>query len=163
ESNHKLTKRAADQNLRIRVHYDKSIYDLPAFKRDYINDTIIPKAIHYWESALLVRPLSVPIRLSRKCPDGTAYYPPQLGYSPPPHCIVKCEPITRCGEVVIPEEHLDSCRVCDLQGLNCRVLPDSRTRNSSASGVTNADFVFYVSAIQSERCSRGHTVAYAAH
>lgn len=28
-------------------------------------NTILPQAIHYWESALMVRPLNVPIRLSR--------------------------------------------------------------------------------------------------
>ncbi|CAG2109264.1 unnamed protein product [Medioppia subpectinata] len=30
-------------------------------------------------------------------------------------------------------------------------------------GIKDADFVFYVSAMQTERCNKGHTVAYAAH
>jgi len=30
-------------------------------------------------------------------------------------------------------------------------------------GVKDADFIFYVSAMQTERCNKGATVAYAAH
>ena len=30
-------------------------------------------------------------------------------------------------------------------------------------GIEDADFVFYISAMQTERCQKGMTVAYAAH
>ena len=30
-------------------------------------------------------------------------------------------------------------------------------------GILNADFVFYISAMETERCQKGMTVAYAAH
>jgi leishmanolysin-like peptidase len=30
-------------------------------------------------------------------------------------------------------------------------------------GIENADFVFYISAMETERCQKGMTVAYAAH
>lgn len=51
------------------------------------------------------------------------------------------------------------CRICNAAGLNCR-----EDRNSTAgNGIENADFVFYVSARQTDRCYKGLTVAYAAH
>jgi leishmanolysin-like peptidase len=64
-----------------------------------------------------------------------------------------------CGEVQVPENHLDVCRVCNATGQNCR--DDEST--SPGAGIENADFVFYVSARQTERCHKGLTVAYAAH
>lgn len=36
-------------------------------------------------------------------------------------------------------------------------------QHSNGSGIENSDFVFYVSAMQTDRCNKGHTVAYAAH
>ncbi|KAK8372535.1 hypothetical protein O3P69_011832, partial [Scylla paramamosain] len=63
-----------------------------------------------------------------------------------------------CGEVQVPEEHLHACRVCNTLGDNCRVVA-----REVGDGIPNADFVFYISALETERCRRGHTVAYAAH
>lgn len=64
-----------------------------------------------------------------------------------------------CGEVQVPEEHLDACRVCNVSGQNCRTDPNSKV----GKGIVGADFIFYVSALQSERCHKGLTVGYAAH
>ena len=50
------------------------------------------------------------------------------------------------------------CRVCDAQGKQCRLAGDP-----PGEGITDADFVFYVSAMDTERCQKGMTVAYAAH
>ena len=50
------------------------------------------------------------------------------------------------------------CRVCDAQGKQCRA-----ENNEPGEGITDADFVFYVSAMDTERCQKGMTVAYAAH
>lgn len=110
-----------------------------------------------------------------------------------------------CGEVQVPEHHLEvcvitrknytttltkrfnllqSCRVCDAQGKQCRSLGEG-----AGAGIKDADFVFYVSAMDTgnvnalnsahilpptstrnttfflltERCQKGMTVAYAAH
>lgn len=54
---------------------------------------------------------------------------------------------------------LQACRVCNEAGLNCRVEPNSEP----GEGIDGADFVFYVSAMSTERCKKGLTVAYAAH
>ena len=64
-----------------------------------------------------------------------------------------------CGEVKVPEAHLDVCRVCNAFGQNCGVVGDSEP----GTGIDNADFVFYISAMETERCQKGMTVAYAAH
>ena len=61
-----------------------------------------------------------------------------------------------CGEVSVPEEHLEVCRVCNAVGQNCGVVGS----NSPSEGIDNEDFVFYM---ESERCQKGTTVAYAAH
>ena len=41
---------------------------------------------------------------------------------PHPYCKNACEPRTMCGEVKVPEEHLEVCRVCNAFGQNCKVL-----------------------------------------
>ena len=40
---------------------------------------------------------------------------------PHPYCKNACEPRTMCGEVKVPEEHLEVCRVCNAFGQNCKV------------------------------------------
>ncbi|KAH1029683.1 hypothetical protein HUJ05_002872 [Dendroctonus ponderosae] len=64
-----------------------------------------------------------------------------------------------CGEVEVPVEHLDACRVCNATGQRCGVYPGS----TPGEGIPDFDFVFYVSAIQTERCNKSLTVAYASH
>lgn len=65
-----------------------------------------------------------------------------------------------CGEVEVPEKHLDVCRTCNSTGHECRENPEA---GEAGEGIRNADFIFYVSARQTERCHKGLTVAYAAH
>lgn len=64
-----------------------------------------------------------------------------------------------CGEVEVPEEHLDACRICNSTGQDCGIAKGS----IAGEGIENFDFVFYVSAMQTERCNKSLTVAYAAH
>lgn len=64
-----------------------------------------------------------------------------------------------CGEVEVPEEHLDVCRICNTTGQDCGVAKNSR----AGEGIRGFDFIFYVSAMQTERCNKSLTVAYAAH
>ncbi|CAN7983090.1 unnamed protein product [Ixodes hexagonus] len=150
-----VRKRSISQPLRIKVFYDKSVYRLPIEKFLIINNTILPEALAYWERTLMVRPTLVPIRLNRKCPNNQAFSPDQDPYL---YCNEYCEDVTTCGEVIVPEEHLEPCRVCDRTGRYCQTQPGPRGR-----GIAKADFVFYVSSMQTERCFKGQTVAYAAH
>ncbi|KAG8229044.1 hypothetical protein J437_LFUL007599 [Ladona fulva] len=117
----------------------------------------------------MVRKTSGVIRLNRRCVGDRFFYKQNATY-----CAVLCEPITMCGEVQVPEEHLEVCRTCNEKGRNCKERgPDgiyqppyanfSRMIGGYGRGVPRADFVLYVSAVETKRCSWGSTVAYAAH
>ncbi|KAH1029673.1 hypothetical protein HUJ05_002864 [Dendroctonus ponderosae] len=90
----------------------------------------------------------------RKCDDPQVFV--KNGKT---HCINDCSERTMCGEVEVPVEHLDACRVCNATGQRCGVYPGS----TPGEGIPDFDFVFYVSAIQTERCNKSLTVAYASH
>lgn len=51
------------------------------------------------------------------------------------------------------------CRYCTADRKHC----DTEEPRVKSEGITDADFVFYISATQTERCNKGATVAYAAH
>ena len=118
-------------------------------------DTVLPKAVNYWSKALRVRKTEKKIRLSRKCEQNQVFF--KTG-DPNPYCKNDCEH-TMCGEVEVPEKHLDVCRVCNAFGQNCMI----KGNPEPGPGIEDADFVFYISAMQTERCQKGMTVAYAAH
>ncbi|XP_054162566.1 leishmanolysin-like peptidase isoform X2 [Oppia nitens] len=161
EDRHVIHKRNTDQPLRIKVFYDSSVRRIPIEKFMIINNTVLPQALDYWQKALNVKPLHVPIRLNRKCPNNQAFFP----NSDPPHqyCVDRCENITTCGEVIVPEDHLEVCRVCDINGRKCKIFSENNNWPEIGNGIKDTDFVFYVSAMQTDRCNKGHTVAYAAH
>ncbi|PBC31857.1 Leishmanolysin peptidase [Apis cerana cerana] len=154
EPAHEVRKRSISQPVRILLSYDESVYRLDDEKLDLINNTILPEAVHFWERALMVRETKSTIRLSRKCESSQVFVKDHHT-----HCIDTCRPITMCGEVVVPEDHLDVCRTCNATGHNCGIAEGSK----AGPGIDGADFVFYVSAMQTERCHKGLTVAYAAH
>ncbi|XP_013144532.1 PREDICTED: leishmanolysin-like peptidase isoform X2 [Papilio polytes] len=179
EPAHLVKRRSIDQPLRISIFYDHSVYRLEPEKFDMINNTILPEAVKFWEQALKVRKTGGPIKLNRKCPTRQVFI--RGGRS---HCIDSCNAETMCGEVRVPEYHLNPCYVCNSTGHNCRALPikieddlevtteingDNSTdptvpvEEIEATGVEDTDFVLYVSAVETERCRRGLTVAYASH
>uniref|UniRef100_A0A8W7PTP8 Leishmanolysin-like peptidase n=1 Tax=Anopheles coluzzii TaxID=1518534 RepID=A0A8W7PTP8_ANOCL len=151
---HVIRKRSIDQPLRILIVYDESVYRLDTDKFSLINNTILPEAVRFWEQALMVRQTKETIRLNRKCESSQVFVKNSMTY-----CIDSCKQVTLCGEVQVPPDHLDVCRVCNSTGQDCH--EDANT--TAGPGISNADFVFYVSALQSERCHKGLTVAYAAH
>ncbi|XP_050314645.1 leishmanolysin-like peptidase [Anthonomus grandis grandis] len=154
EPHHIIKRRTADQPLRILLYYDQSVYRLESEKFQLINNTILPEAVNFWEKALFVRRADNVIRLTRKCSDSQVFV--KNGQT---HCINVCNERTMCGEVEVPSEHLDVCRVCNSTGQNCRSLPGSK----AGKGIPDFDFVFYVSAMQTDRCNKSLTVAYASH
>merc|ERR1719361_2921870 len=155
EDHHVVRKRSIDQNLRIKLYYDESVYKLTKKQFALINDTVLPEAVNYWSKALRVRRTENIIRLSRKCQQNQVFFKAD---DPNPYCKNDCEH-TMCGEVEVPEQHLDVCRVCNAFGQNCM----TKGPNRPGPGIADADFVFYISAMQTERCQKGMTVAYAAH
>ncbi|TNN69600.1 Leishmanolysin-like peptidase [Liparis tanakae] len=74
------------------------------------------------------------------------------------YCQDACADVTRCGPVVVPQHHLQQCKVCGESGTSCGPLgaPDGP-------GVEGADFVLYVSGVTTERCGQENIVAYAAY
>lgn len=151
---HILKKRSVDQSLRILLYYDQSVYRLDDEKFDLINNTILPEAVTFWEKALFVRRTENVILLSRKCNDTQVFV--KNGWT---YCIDTCKEKTICGEVEVPEDHLDACRTCNSSGQNCGVVKGSK----NGTGIVDFDFVFYVSAMQTENCKKPLTVAYASH
>ncbi|XP_068085914.1 leishmanolysin-like peptidase [Anabrus simplex] len=152
---HLIRKRSIDQPLRIILYYDESVYRLDKEKFELINNTILPEAVQFWQMALMVRKTESVIRLNRKCENNQVFY--RRG-DPYPYCKNSCEDRTMCGEVEVPEAHLETCRTCNATGQNCSVIGPA-----PGPGIAGADFVFYVSAMETARCHKGMTVAYAAH
>ncbi|KAL3104237.1 hypothetical protein niasHS_002264 [Heterodera schachtii] len=143
--------------LRIHLHFDPvSIESLPPSKQLFINSTLLPRAISFWQKSLLVRPANVPIRLSRKC-ESNQYYSDQS--SAFLRCVTRCKAITNCGEVQVPDAHLFQCRFC-LQSNPLSCIPSGP---SDGPGVSDTDFLLYVSAVDTQRCRNEETIAYAAH
>lgn len=154
EPEHIMKKRSIDHPLRILLWYDLSVYRLDEERFALINNTILPEAVHFWEKSLFVRKVENVIRLTRKCNETQVFVKDNLT-----HCINACKEKTMCGEVEVPEEHLDACRTCNATGQDCGVAKGSE----QGRGIEGFDFVFYVSAMQTERCNKSLTVAYAAH
>ncbi|XP_056293393.1 uncharacterized protein lmln isoform X3 [Pseudoliparis swirei] len=153
----RLTKRSSpdDLRLKIKVIYDYSVDRLPADQRRLVKEKLFPPAIDYLQQVLSVRRRSGPVLLSRQC--ATNQY---LRKRDDPHryCQDACADVTRCGPVVVPQHHLQQCKVCSESGKSCGPLgaPDGP-------GVEGADFVLYVSGVTTERCGQENIVAYAAY
>uniref|UniRef100_A0A8C3S5I5 Leishmanolysin-like peptidase n=1 Tax=Chelydra serpentina TaxID=8475 RepID=A0A8C3S5I5_CHESE len=154
KENHVL-KRNVDQKLRIKTIYDRSVEDLLPEKRHLIKNKLFPQAISYLEKTFQVRKPTGTISLSRQC--ATNQYLRKKG-DPHRYCRGACAEHTRCGPVIVPEEHLQQCRICNEKQWHCGPagLPDQE-------GVRDADFVLYVSALTTERCGQENIIAYAAY
>ncbi|XP_061465001.1 leishmanolysin-like peptidase isoform X1 [Rhineura floridana] len=153
KENH-LMKRNVDEQLRIKTIYDKSIEELPPGKKHLIKNKLFPQAISYLEKTFQVRKPTSTILLSRQC--VTNQY---LRKKDDPHryCQGACAEYTKCGPVIVPEEHLQQCRVCS-ENLVCGPVGVI-----DQEGVRDADFILYVSALTTERCGQENIIAYAAY
>ncbi|XP_045707968.1 leishmanolysin-like peptidase isoform X1 [Phyllostomus hastatus] len=154
KANH-VVKRDVNEHLRIKTVYDKSIEELLPEKRYLVKNKLFPQAISYLEKTFQVRRPAGTILLSRQC--ATNQY---LRKENDPHryCTGECAQHTKCGPVIVPEEHLQQCRVCRGGKWPCGAVgvPDQE-------GVQDADFVLYVGALATERCSHENIISYAAY
>ncbi|XP_063788610.1 leishmanolysin-like peptidase [Pseudophryne corroboree] len=153
-TNHVL-KRQTDQHLRVKTEHDASIDDLVPAKRRLVKNKLFPQAISYLQKTFQVRKPSSSILLSRQCANNQYLRRKSDVHR---YCHRACAQHTRCGPVIVPEEHLQQCMLCSDTEKYCGPSgpPDS-------GGVRDADFVLYVSAITTERCSQENIVAYAAY
>uniref|UniRef100_A0A8C5JU74 Leishmanolysin-like peptidase n=1 Tax=Junco hyemalis TaxID=40217 RepID=A0A8C5JU74_JUNHY len=154
KENH-VSKRNVDQQLRIKIVYDRSVEDLLPEKRHLIKSKLFPQAISYLEKTFQVRKSAGAILLSRQC--VTNQY---LRRKADPHryCQKACADHTRCGPVIVPEKHLQQCRVYNDSDWHRRP-----TGSPEQEGVRDADFVLYVSALTTDRCGHENIIAYAAY
>ncbi|XP_037693307.1 leishmanolysin-like peptidase isoform X1 [Choloepus didactylus] len=154
KANH-VAKRDIDEHLRIKTVYDKSIEELLPEKRYLVKNKLFPQAISYLEKTFQVRRPAGTILLSRQC--ATNQY---LREENDPHryCTGECAEHTKCGPIIVPEEHLQQCRVCHGGKGPCGAVgvPDQE-------GIRDADFVLYVGALATERCGHENIISYAAH
>nr|XP_028699342.1 leishmanolysin-like peptidase isoform X1 [Macaca mulatta] len=154
KANH-VVKRDVDEHLRIKTVYDKSVEELLPEKKNLVKNKLFPQAISYLEKTFQVRRPAGTILLSRQC--ATNQY---LRKENDPHryCTGECAAHTRCGPVVVPEEHLQQCRVYRGGKWPHRAVgvPDQE-------GISDADFVLYVGALATERCSQENIISYAAY
>ncbi|KIH45427.1 hypothetical protein ANCDUO_24532 [Ancylostoma duodenale] len=54
--------------LRIYLHYDDSVLELPSEKQLFVNSSLLPEAAGYWEKVLRVARANAPIRLRSTTP-----------------------------------------------------------------------------------------------
>uniref|UniRef100_A0A8C6NP75 Leishmanolysin-like peptidase n=1 Tax=Nothobranchius furzeri TaxID=105023 RepID=A0A8C6NP75_NOTFU len=114
-----------------------------------------PPAIDYLQRAFSVRRRVGPVLLSRQC--ATNQYMRKRG-DPHRYCQEACAEVTRCGPVIVPQHHLQQCKVCSDSGKSC-----GPTGPPDGPGVDGSDFVLYVSGVTTERCGQENIVAYAAY
>uniref|UniRef100_A0A8L8KUM5 Leishmanolysin-like peptidase n=1 Tax=Heligmosomoides polygyrus TaxID=6339 RepID=A0A8L8KUM5_HELPZ len=143
----------AFEPLRIYLHYDESVLNLPSEKQLFVNSSLLPEAAGYWENVLRVARTEAPIRLRRKCVSSYYYYRNEKKRVA---CDRGCREATNCGETIIPPEHLLECSYC-LSSDDCY------SSGEEGEGVRDADFILYVTAIATKRCDSVDTLAYAAH
>ncbi|XP_038201931.1 leishmanolysin-like peptidase isoform X1 [Arvicola amphibius] len=154
KTNH-VVRRDADGHLRIKTVYDPSIEELLPEKRYLVKNKLFPQAISYLEKTFQVRRPAGRILLSRQC--ATNQY---LRKENDPHryCTGECAVHTKCGPVTVPEEHLQQCRVCREGKRPCGAVGVL-----DPEGVQDADFILYVGALATERCSHENIISYAAY
>ncbi|XP_059955389.1 leishmanolysin-like peptidase isoform X4 [Mesoplodon densirostris] len=156
KANH-VVKRDVNEHLRIKTVYDKSIEELLPEKRHLVKTKLFPQAVSYLEKTFQVRRPAGTILLSRQCATNQYQY---LRKENDHHrcCTEECAEHTKCGPIIVPEEHLQQCRVCCGGKWPCGAVgvPDQE-------GVQDADFVLYVGALATERCSHENIISYAAY
>ncbi|XP_027442620.1 leishmanolysin-like peptidase isoform X5 [Callorhinus ursinus] len=102
KANH-VVKRDIDEHLRIKTVYDKSIDELLPEKRYLVKNKLFPQAISYLEKTFQVRRPSGSILLSRQRTTNRYL---QKENDPHRYCTGEFAEHTKCGPVIVPEEHL---------------------------------------------------------
>ncbi|XP_052065057.1 leishmanolysin-like peptidase [Mytilus californianus] len=150
DHNGHIQKRSVFENLRIHLHYDYTV-SLLSYNQQQLVKSLVNEAVQYWEKTLKVRRGVLAVRLNRQCtsPLSVTY---DRGHR---FCDGGCAAVTKCGDILIPETHLEKCYYFD--GTKFKSSMDS------GQGVQDTDFLLYVAAVSTSRCSTGRTIAYAAH
>ena len=103
---------------------------------------VVPAAVSFWERALKVRRMEATVRLNRKCENNQYFLSPG---DPTQFCKNRCVE-TKCGEFVVPKEHLTACSTCNSRGRECGL------KEEEGEGIDDVDFLLYVSARDTKQC-----------
>jgi hypothetical protein len=162
EPSGRLVKRSLEHQLRIKVFYHETVEKLPKSKRKIVEQVcivtkvtsrqsklqncnffqVVPSAASYWEEVLKVRRNEATIRLNRKCENNQYFL---SSGDPTQFCKNRCVE-TKCGEFLVPAEHLTACNTCDSDGRDCS------EKEGEGKGINDVDFVLYVSAMDTKQC-----------
>lgn len=159
---HSIRNQPATQNMRFHVTYDKSLRSLNTGRRKLIVQKLIPEALDYFHKTLKVRPTRLPIKLQYMCHNHSYFLKDRKGKHRGNVLFCKKQCVrTHCGPVIIPQQHLDRCRVCNENGSRCRT--SSKNKQQQKQGIKHKDFVLYVSSLQTQHCEETKAVAYASY
>ncbi|CAF1567324.1 unnamed protein product, partial [Rotaria sp. Silwood1] len=106
----RFKRRTTSDIFQIHIHYDTSIKKLLKDEQKLIKEAV-QAATNYWSKT--IRPkykLNNPIRLTRQCPSRKMFIV-ERNYSIH-YCSEKCLDETHCGDIIVPEEHLQQCYIC---------------------------------------------------
>ncbi|CAF3862207.1 unnamed protein product, partial [Rotaria sp. Silwood1] len=145
----RFKRRTTSDIFQIHIHYDTSIKKLLKDEQKLIKEAV-QAATNYWSKT--IRPkykLNNPIRLTRQCPSRKMFIV-ERNYSIH-YCSEKCLDETHCGDIIVPEEHLQQCYICKNHQ-KCDPI------GTQGPGV-NTEFILYVSVLQTNRCEPIDTLA----
>ncbi|CAD5215654.1 unnamed protein product [Bursaphelenchus okinawaensis] len=140
--------RSVPDKFHIHTVFDHSVTeDLSQNLSSHVKNFLIPHAIEYWTRNLRLKGGGINgITLERGC-IARSEYP----WGNRRVCSLGCLPETKCGEAVIPEQHLYPC-------LSRKLLI-----NTSPAKHVMTNFILYITALNSTRCNDMATVSYAVH
>ncbi|DAZ98840.1 TPA: hypothetical protein N0F65_000996, partial [Lagenidium giganteum] len=137
--------------IRIVPYWHRESIDILPANRSDVLIRLIPDAVARFKKMLSVVPVQGKLRAKRTCNESYATATP-----------VVCKSVRKqelCFEMPIPKEHFVATRICsnctsndNCKGSNCALTSDG--------GVSDADFVIYVRAVNTATCD-GKVLAYA--
>jgi leishmanolysin-like peptidase len=139
--------------LRIAVHYDDVWFDssLGSTKTNFIKNKLIPSAVQWWSDSLDVIPVQGALTLERHCAQRWAdddSCAALVGLSE-----------DRCGGTLAEDPAIPPAHFAEAQTFS--MAKQSTLASAAGAGITEADFVLYVTALPTARCTEGGTLAYA--
>uniref|UniRef100_H3AUJ2 Leishmanolysin-like peptidase n=1 Tax=Latimeria chalumnae TaxID=7897 RepID=H3AUJ2_LATCH len=134
----RFSKRSVDKQLRVKIVYDLSVEYLQSDKKQLVKSKLFPQAIHYLQKTFQVRRAAGKILLSRHC--ATNQYLRKKG-DPHRYCKGSCAEVTRCGPVIVPDQHLQVCITCYCMQTPCNLVVSGNPYNVREKTV---NFVLYI-------------------
>lgn len=149
----RLAQTATFAPLRVKAYYDTS--QIPRGNLAHIKTIIMPQAMAFWNTALKVVPVPGALKIEPACPAFWTHPKTET-------CSVKALG-EKCGLTTIPATHLAAQYYCP----SCNSLKDGECdpvncqTAAGGKGLADTDMVMYVTAVHTDTCASGSTLAYA--